>query len=66
MKMTTADVWPESRPTTKGIEPSDAQGESVCGIRYTMSTSCSFHAVGQVRWLTDRSALWLINQEMSE
>ncbi|EKX66733.1 hypothetical protein STRIP9103_01829 [Streptomyces ipomoeae 91-03] len=39
MKMTTADVWPESRPAMNGIEPSSAQGESMRGIRYTVSTS---------------------------
>ncbi|MFE7838986.1 hypothetical protein ACFU53_23950 [Streptomyces sp. NPDC057474] len=66
MKKTTGDLWPESRSTTNGIEPTEAQGESVGGIGYSVPTSRVFGEVGTVKWVTDRQATWSTYPEIRE
>lgn len=66
MKKTTGDLWPESRSTTNGIEPSGAQGEPSGGIGYSAPTSLGTKEVGPVKWVTDRQGAWSTYPEIRE
>jgi hypothetical protein len=66
MKNTTEDLWPESRPPANGIEPTDAQGESVPGICHSPSTAPTVKEVDAVRWLTGHLVARSTNPEIRE
>ncbi|GDY72977.1 hypothetical protein SAVCW2_12850 [Streptomyces avermitilis] len=65
-KKTTGDLWPESRPEANGIEPTGAQREAVCGMRYSTPTSRGLKEVGSVRWVTDHQTGRSTNPEIGE
>jgi len=66
MKSTTEDLWPESRSTANGIEPTDAHGESVAGICHSTSTRCGVKVVGAMKWLTALTVTRSTNPEIRQ
>ncbi|WP_338899091.1 hypothetical protein WBG99_28800 [Streptomyces sp. TG1A-60] len=66
MKETTGDLWPESRSTTNGIEPTGVRGGSPGGTGHFLSTSLIVEEVEAVKWVTGHQAAWLTNPEIRE
>lgn len=64
MKMTTEDLWRESRFRANRIEPTDADGHNAYGIGHSMSTGRKVKGVGHVNRVTARVGNWSQNREI--